>query len=167
MNHFKAITFCYFMVDGRCGLASVYDGICVCDEDTICEDDVLRKVSADTVSCVSMRNFLRKMAVSCLADIDRLYHTRKLTGISSRDALSTLYSIQNILDSSIFVVVCDPSDSSFYRYDPVSCRDVVLDYIDEMVRSESDDVVRDAERLRSLIDFIPKDIDIVKSMEDK
>lgn len=108
-NKDNAFTMYYFSIDGRDGLAKIYNGLCVeTDED--------------------LETFLRTVAVAVTADVERLIYTYRHKDVTLKHKLACLFSLKNIIDSDVKVLSCN-GDYVVNRRDIVAVKEMFDEYV--------------------------------------
>lgn len=119
MDKSKAFTMYYFSIDGRDGLAKMHNGLCV-------ESDA------------DLETFLRSVAVSINADVERLIFTYRQKDLKLKHKLACLVSLQNIIDADVKVLSCN-DDNVVIRRDIVAVKEMFDEYVTYITANASDE----------------------------
>lgn len=144
MSNLKPLTFYYFSIDGRLGLAHVDDG---------------KSLDSD----MHYESYLRSISTACLSDVERLIYTFRSPGLDSHQKLSCLYSIKNIVESDVSVVCCD-SDGRWFRHDPEKVSKILDSLFSFYSADSSEDIKSGVTNVRSFLSSL--DVFIEQSTND-
>ena len=143
MDKSRALTMYYFSIDGRNGLAKIYEGLLVeTDED--------------------LETFLRSVAVAVTADIERLFYTYR-QDIPLKDKLACLLSLQNIIDSDFKVFSCN-GDGVEIRRDVVSVKEMFDEYVLHITDGAPDEFKVHFDEIQSFLSTIERKIKSLQSI---